>query len=76
MIDVEKIAIKLQGHIGKKWSTKRRVRMFNMMEQIGVKGGDLNHVQCHLNEAKIIWSISVKEGTELNVVRAYVKKTT
>ena len=73
MIEVSEIAKKLQGHIGKKWSTKRRVRMFNLMDQLGVAGEDFHHIQCHLNNSKIIWSISVREGTELKVI-FYKKK--
>lgn len=75
MIDVRMIAPKLQGHIGKQWSLKRKARMYSLMRQIGVEGNDFEHIQCSISKDKIIWTITVKEGTVLHSLRPYDKST-
>lgn len=72
MIEIEEIAKKLRGYIGKKWSTKRKNRMYRLLVDIGVEENDFNHIQCHLSKTKTIWSISVG-GNTLQVIRGYGK---
>ena len=76
MIDVNKISSQLQGHIGKQWNLKRKARMYRLMRQIGVEGNDFEHIQCSISkDKKVIWTITVKEGTVLHSLRPYAKKT-